>query len=327
MLAAMLLAGCSKDDGNSAQQAGGEAQEICVKTNVNKILEGTRANTYESVTDLQTEAHFTCTAYEAGTLTAYIPTTTVDWNGEASQWQFNNGSSHYYWPLPASNGGTWPSLDFFGYMPATRPSYIAAEPAITYTADHNVTFTCTGLPMTYSSDAPTEGQGSSLKEFMFGMALDQNYGNAAAGVPLQFQHPFARIKLQLAASHPDITINSITFKSIMYNGVYDHSETPKWNTTGVATDFVLSLSDAAAIFDNNPASPTQIGTYFIMIPQDWTGVIEVNADCLFWGEKKNYSSLTTTVPTDWQPGYSYTYTFNISPDDLIVNIAKFTEQW
>jgi hypothetical protein len=321
MLAAMLLAGCSKDDGNSVQQAGGEAQEICVQTNLTKMLDGTRATTYDDAAGLQAEAHFTCTAYNAGTLTEYIPTTTVDWN--STQWQFNNGASHYYWPLPASNGGAWPSLDFFGYMPSaanlsTEAPYIGS---INYTAEHNVTFTCSGLPMTNAE------QGSSLKEFMFGMALDQNYGNAAAGVPLTFQHPFARIKLQLAASHPDITINSITFKSIKNNGDYDHSETPKWTTTGVATDFVLSLSDAAAIFDNNPASPTQIGTDFIMIPQDWTGVIEVNADCLFWGEKKNYSSLTTTVPTDWQPGYSYTYTFNISPDDLIVNIAKFTEQW
>ncbi len=317
----MLLAGCSKDDGNSVQQAGGEAQEICVQTNLTKMLDGTRATTYDDAAGLQAEAHFTCTAYNAGTLTEYIPTTTVDWN--STQWQFNNGASHYYWPLPASNGGAWPSLDFFGYMPSaanlsTEAPYIGS---INYTAEHNVTFTCSGLPMTNAE------QGSSLKEFMFGMALDQNYGNAAAGVPLTFQHPFARIKLQLAASHPDITINSITFKSIKNNGDYDHSETPKWTTTGVATDFVLSLSDAAAIFDNNPASPTQIGTDFIMIPQDWTGVIEVNADCLFWGEKKNYSSLTTTVPTDWQPGYSYTYTFNISPDDLIVNIAKFTEQW
>ena len=73
-----------------------------------------------------------------------------------------------------------------------------------------------------------------------------------------------------------------------------------------------------------------------MIPQDWAGEIVVNADCLYWGKKKNYPSLTTTVPTpsltttvptNWQPGYSYTYTFNISPDDLIVNVAKFTEQW
>ena len=321
MLAAMLLAACSKDDGDSSQPAVEEKgrSEICVKTNVDRILEGTRTTTYDNVTSLQTEAHFTCVAYEAGTLTAYIPTTTSDWNGSTA-WEFNGGASHYYWPLPASNGGAWPTLDFFGYMPSAGnlPSYISS---VTYTAAHNVTFTCTSLPMTNA------GQGSSLKEFMFGMALDQSYDNAAAGVPLQFQHPFARIKLQLASSHPDITINSITFRNIKNNGNYDLSGSPQWTPSGDAIDFVLTLTGGAAVFDDNPVSPKQIGEYYIMIPQDWAGEIVVDADCLFWGDKVNYPDLTTTVPTTWQPGYSYTYTFNISPDDLIVNIERFTEQW
>ena len=285
------------------------------------MQEGTRATTYDDDTDLQTEAHFTCVAYEAGTLTPYIPTTTVDWNSTA--WQFNNGASHYYWPLPATNGGAWPSLDFFAYMPAaanlsTYASYIGS---ITYTATPNVTFTCSSLPMT------NDGQGSSLKEFMFALATGQNYSNADSGVPLTFQHPFARIKLQLAASHPDVTINSITFKGIKNNGSYNYNESTQWTTSDDATDFVLTLTGAAAVFDNNPASTRQIGEYYIMIPQNWAGVIVVNADCLFWGDKKNYPSLTTTIPTTWQPGYSYTYTFTISPNDLRVNISQFTEQW
>ena len=322
----VLLVACSGSDSDAvnpdASKLNQNPTEISVKTNVMGML--SRATTYDNVTALQTEEHFTCVAYEAGTLTAYIPTTTVDWSTTNTRWEFNGGVSHYYWPLPASNGGEWPSLDFFGYVPATPPSYIAADPALTYTADHDVTFTCTSLPMTNA------GQGSSLKEFMFGMALDQNYGNAAAGVPLTFQHPFCRIKLQLAASHPNVTINSITFKSIKNNGsfAYDHSEsTSTWTPSGDATNFVLSLTGDAAVFDNNPASPKQIGDYYIMIPQGWAGEIEVNADCVYWGEKKNYPSLTTTVPTTWQPGYSYTYTFNINPDDLIVNVSRFTEQW
>ena len=320
LTAGMLLAGCSKDSGDSAQQAKQEPQEIRVQTNVTNVLEGRRAQTYSVVDNLQSEGSFTCTAYNAGTLTAYIPTTTVDW--KSTQWQFNDGNSHYYWPLPATNGGAWPSLDFFGYMPkaanlSTAAPYIGS---INYTAAHNVTFTCSSLPMTNAE------QNSDLKEFMFGMALGQNYGNAAAGVPLTFQHPFARIKLQLAASHPNVTIKSITFRGIYNNGNYNHSATPKWTTTGGAANFVLTLTGDDRVFDYNPTA-TQIGTDFIMIPQNWAGEIVVNADCLFWGEEKNYPSLTTTVPTNWQPGYSYTYTFNISPDDLKVNIAKFTEQW
>lgn len=323
VLAAGLLAGCARD----VPEIKEEKAEITFNANVSGMREGAplRAMTYNNVGNLQTEAHFTCVAYEANSnpLTAYIPTTSVDWN--STQWVFNNGADHYYWPLPATNGGEWPSLDFFGYVPATRPSYIAANP--TYTADHDVTFSCSSLPMTYNSADPTAGQGSNLKEFMFGIALGQNYGNAAAGVPLQFQHPFARVKLQLAASHPDITIHSITFRTIKNNGSYDHSASPKWSATGGDANFVLTLEDDAAEFDNNPASPIQIGDDYIMIPQNWAGEIVVNADCVFWGEKVNYPSLTTTVPTNWQPGYSYTYTFNISPDDLKVNIEQFTEQW
>ena len=317
MLATMLLAACGSGSDSiedTPPTTSSEApKEIQVTSNVYRRPEATRTTTYDNVASLQTEGSFTCTAYNAGTLTAYIPTTTtVDWISETSRWGFNNGNDHYYWPASGD-------LDFFGYMPATPPTYITAGP--TYTAAHNVTFTCSSLPMTNA------GQGSSLKEFMFGMALEQNKDNAGTGVPLTFQHPFARIKLQLAASHPDITINSITFRSIKNNGSYDHSASPKWTTTGDATNFVLSLTGDAAVFNDNPASETQIGDYYIMIPQDWAGEIVVNADCLFWGEKKNYPSLTTTVPTNWQPGYSYTYTFNISPDDLIVNISKFTEQW
>ena len=322
----LLASACSKDgaDGNGVSKPNEGTKEIGIKPDVWKMTEATRATTYDNTT-LQTES-FTVYAYRENTTTAYIDNKTVSYN--APNWIITGRP--YYWPASGD-------LDFFAYMPATPPSYITAGP--TYIASHNVTFTCSSLPMTYSSAAPTEGQGSSLKEFMFGMALSQNGENAGSGVPLQFQHPFARIKLQLAASHPNVTINSITFRTIKNNAsfTYNHSaSTSTWTPSGDATDFTLTLTGDAAVFDNNPNTTVPIGgysagahqnEYFIMIPQNWAGVIVVNADCLYWGEKKNYSSLTTTVPTNWQPGYSYSYTFNISPDDLKVNIEKFTEQW
>ena len=309
-LAIGLLTACSTDDADSQQSEEGRQEEILLKTDVRQVMEGTRAATFDDDAALQREAQFTCVAYQANTTTVYIPSTTVDWTS-SDQWAFNNGTDHYYWPETGN-------LDFFGYMPVSHSNISS----IAYTAAHNVTFTCSGLPMTNT------GQDSSLKEFMFGMALAQNSGNASSGVPLTFQHPFARIKLQLSASHPDITINSITFKSIYNNGSYDHNASTKWTTSGTATDFVLTLTGTARIFNSKPSSPQQqIGEYYIMIPQDWAGDIEVNADCQFWGETKNYPNLTTTVPTTWQPGYSYTYTFTISPDDLKVDITKFTEQW
>lgn len=313
MLAAMLLAGCSKDDGNSAQQAGGEAQEICVQTNLTKMQ--TRATTYDDAAGLQAEAHFTCTAYNAGTLTEYIPTTTVDWN--STQWQFNNGASHYYWPLPASNGGAWPSLDFFGYMPSaanlsTEAPYIGS---INYTAEHNVTFTCSGLPMTNAE------QGSSLKEFMFGMALDQNYGNASAGVPLTFQHPFALIKFTItAASGTHVQINSISIAGLYTNATCTYNGTAMtWGSySGSAT-----MTIAQTLKNGGTTETSQ----FLVIPKNYgSKYLTVNATWDDWSDV-TISDYGTNVDFNWEPGCKYTYNLTLDKTGLIVNTSEFTEQW
>ena len=302
LLAAGLLVACSPDEPPQP-----EAQdEICLNAEVQKVMQKApcRATTYDNATALQTEAQFTCAAYEANTLTAYIPTTTVDWNSTA--WEFNHGDSHYYWPLPPTNGGSYPSLDFFAYMPATAPTYINS---ITYTSAHNVTFGCSSLPMTNA------GQ-DDLKEFIYGMALGQNKGNASSGVPLQFRHPFAKIVLQLSPSQADIHIDRITFKSIKNNGSYSHDA--GWTPSGDATNLVLTL-------DHDYSHDDLIGTY-IMIPQNWAGEIEVVATWTDWGEALPHT-LTATKPTTWATGTSYTYTFTIKETDLIVDTSKFTEQW
>ena len=63
-----------------------------------------------------------------------------------------------------------------------------------------------------------------------------------------------------------------------------------------------------------------------MIPQTWAGEIEVEAVWNVWGESKT-NTVTATVPTTWVAGRSYTYTFNITETDLVVNTSKYTEQW
>ena len=333
LLAAGLLAGCSGSEGGEdvapATASSGAPKEIRVTSNVCRRSEGTRTTTYENEVQLRSD-NIIVYAYSQNTTTSYLSSTgeTLHYDeSDPARWKFWNTSTstqlHYYWPMPASTGGAWPALDFFGYMPAAKPAYITVGPA--YTAEHNVTFTCANLPMTNA------GQDENLKEFMFAMALGQSYDNAAAGVPLQFQHPFTRIKLQLAASHPDITINSITFKSIKNNGsfTYDHSEaTSTWVPDGDAVDFVLTLTGDAAVFDDNPATPVQIGDDYIMIPQDWAGQIGVNASWNDWGDTPVPHTVTTTLPAiTWQSGYSYVYTFYITPEDLVVNLTNFTEQW
>ena len=313
LLFSLLITACSKDgaDGNDVSNPNEGKKEIRIQTNVSSVLEGRRAQTIDDNGDLQSQ-DLKIDAYYHDTETAYLLGKKLHY--DTSAWKFWNTSTeaqeHYYWP---STG----DLDFFAYAPATPPSYITAGPA--YTAAHNVTFTCTSLPMTNA------GQGSSLKEFVFGMALGQNYGNASTGVPLQFQHPFARIKLQLAANHRAIHINTITFKSIKNNGSYD---TGTWDTSsGGATNFVWSFD---ADYDNHASdTPLALGDSYLVIPQDWEGEIEVNATWIIWDENNKEFTVSTNLPgtITWLGGYSYTYTFNITETDLIVNTSKFTEQW
>ncbi len=271
-----------------------EKEEIKLNATAWNFMEGMRATTFDNATSLQTEGSFTCGVYTENTTTAYISPTTVNW--ENDKWEWSDGK--HYWPATGN-------LDFFAYMPATTPEYITGP---TYTADHNVAFTCTNLVMTTAT------------EFIYAVKTGQNKANqGTTGVTLNFQHPFARINMQWANyDHSAITSYSIKFKNIKNNGSYSEAASPQWTTTGDNTDLTVTSLDV-----NGAASPT----YYLVIPQSWAGEIEVNASWNDWGDTSVEHTLTTTVPTDWEPGYSYTYTFTISPDDLIVNISKFTEQW
>ena len=146
---------------------------------------------------------------------------------------------------------------------------------------------------------------------------------------LNFQHPFARLKFQLSASHPNIKINSITFKNIKNNGSFAYTDSPQCTTTGSATNLVVKFTgDAANFNDNASSSPlTQIGPDYIMIPQEFAGNITVNATWIDWGEEFAHDISTKLSPITWRAGYSYTYTFTITTFDLRVDVAKFTEQW
>jgi hypothetical protein len=304
----LLAIACSKDgaDGNEVTNRNEAKKEIGLKTDVWKMAEATRAVIYNN--DRLKYNGFICTAYNSGTATpnteADIIGTDVTWSD--SRWTFDGGPR--YWPTSGN-------LDFFAYSPRAIPGYITTGPTYSYSGGQKVSFTCQDLAMTSYTQ-------SGITEFVYAFAANKNRTNAASGVSLQFQHPFALIKLQLAANHPDIYIHSITFQNVMNFGTYSNSN--GWHTEDVAKNLVWTIN---AEFDNNTTA-RQIGANYIVIPQGWTGGIVVNADCLYWGEKKNYSNLTTTVPTNWQPGYSYTYTFNISPDDLKVGTtSQFTEQW
>ena len=347
----MLSAACSKDDGDSAQQAGGEAQEIRVNADVWRVMEGTRATTIDTDGDLQTTG-FKTYVYVDGSTTKYINGSTVSYAD--SKWEFDDGK--HYWPASGN-------LDFFAYMPATVPTYITG-PTYSVSGTPQASFTCT-LPMTYDASDTEGGQGSSLQEFIWGITVGQNKTNqGVSGVTMKLRHPFARIKFQLAANHPDIQINSITFKSLKTGGtctlnntaiesIYYYT-TSVWSSLTPAeggSNLVMTLANkvddgkgnmvwvpaSVNTFSKDADNTTSIGGWtgsahdfvnLLVIPQTFAGAIEINASWNDWGDTPVEHTVTTTIPAiTWQAGYSYTYTFTITPEDLVVNLTDFTEQW
>lgn len=317
LLSSLLITACSKDgaDGNDVTKPNEQTKEIRFNADVWKMAEATRATTYDNAEALQAQGSFTCYAYTANSTTlnndADIKGIPVTWNSTLNQWKFE--ISHHW---PASG-----DLDFFAYMPATPQGYISD---ISYTTARNPQITCTNLPMTYNSESPEAGQGSGLQEFIYAMVTDQNKaGQGESGVELTFAHPFARIKLKLSSTQANIHINTITFKDLKKSGTCSFDgTTSSWTPTGDATNFVVTLNADCTAND-------VLGTDYIMIPQTWSGVIEVNAIWTDWDESVAHT-VSVTLPElqrTWAPGTNYTYTFTITETDLIVNTSKYTEQW
>ena len=313
-LAAGLLAACSADD-DAAGGDGGGATEIRLTADSWQVMRGTRATTFDNAELLQAETGgFTCCVYDNGTTTPYINAVSVIYDDDESAWKFQDGK--HYWPASGA-------LDFFAYMPATVPSYIKdvndVAGRVTYEAG-NPQFKCVNLPV-------TSAEQSSLKEFILALTTNQDKEHqGATGVALTFTHPLARINLKLSAGQLyNVHINSITFKSIKNNGTYTYTATPdKWSFTEDEDDanLVVTLNQ-----DYTATRAEQVlYSHCLVIPQAWTGEIEVSATWTEWGEDVT-STVTATVPTTWLPGYSYDYVFTISSADLKVDTNRFTEQW
>lgn len=329
------LSGCSDDDSTPGEAA----KDIHFNVDVWRVMEGTRATTFDNQAALQTEGQFKGAVYVVNSTTEYVCPVEVNWNSSVLKWEFSDGK--HYWPASGD-------LDFFAYMPAEKPSYISS---ITYEVDGTPKpyFVCANLPMIYknaytddkSVEHPEEGQVSTMKEFIYALTTGQNKaGQGVDGVTMTFKHPFARIKFQLSGSHSDITINSITFKGLKTGGTctFDGS-TSTWSSltpSDKTENFVMTLNGDAAAFNSNPASELPIGGYsggahqsmdLIMVPQTFAGEIEVNATWIDWGEQLAHTVNTKLDPITWQAGCSYTYTFTIRETDLRVSTEKFTEQW
>ena len=319
----MLLAACNSSDSDDSPVATSQ-NEIRITTNVTSMPSGTRATTIDNNTELQTK-DLKIDAYFHDRETKYLNGAKLHYNTDAWKFWDESAQIHYYWPIegsvydPASSNITVSSLDFVGFCPYTQPGYITPDPTYNHT---------TGIRFTADmSSFMTNTAQASVSEFLVGLTQNQTYATQTTnnGVPLNFKHPFSRIMYKLSAGHPDITIHSITLKSLNTGGSYTLSpaNAPSWTSLSGSTDLVTTLTGADAIFNDNTTEKS-IGSQLIVIPQGFAGTIEIRAE-----ENGDTETLSTSVPTTWQAGYSYTYTFTINfpQKELIVNTTKYTEQW
>lgn len=303
--ATTLLTGCSGDDDFNGNVNGNNSNAITFNTNVSNF--SSKATTYENQTALQTEGSFTCTAYNATTTTAYTGPTRVVWS--ENEWQYAAGSSHD-WP------GT-SALDFFAYMPATKPGYITS---ISYGTARQPQFVCTDLPTT------AENQ-KDLKEFICALATNQTKADNPDGVSMTFKHPFAKLMFELTNPASDgITINSITIAPSTPANVFRTGGTCTYNNTNGEWEWSSLTGEAGSIV-------ASLNTPFLVIPNDYNATtFTITVDATYNNiSKVEHVIRTATINNGedlmiWKAGYSYTFRLTLSPDILEVSY-KWTEQW
>lgn len=311
LLAAGLLAGCVREDPPTPETQ----EEIRLNAAVWQMMQGApsrRVSTYDNASALQTEGSFTAAAYVANSTTAYISPVRVDWDGTSSKWLFSDGK--HYWPAIDN-------LDFFAYMPVTKPAYISSiNYAVNGTPAPAPNFVCADLPMTVAGQ---EG----LKEFIWALTPAQNKAaQGATGVTMNFKHPFALIKFVITvASGTHVQINSISIAGLHTGGICT------FNAAGTAS--IWSSHSGSATMTITPEEPLKYGTSstetipFMVIPKNYgSKYLTVNSTWDEWSDV-TISDYGTDVNFNWEPGRIYTYNLTLDKYGLKVDVTKFTEQW
>lgn len=321
----MLLAACSKDDGDSSQPAVEEKgrSEICVKTNVSNMQ--SRATTIDNNTALRSY-DLKIDAYYNGTDDVFLDGVMLHYDSAepaALKWKFWDASEdeqvHYYWPFEGSKtpeGDLASTLDFVGFCPFEKPAYIGAP---TYDHTTGVSFTCD------MSSYMTIASQSSMQEFLVSVLNAQTLATqtaAGGAVPLVFKHPFALIKFVItAASGTHVQINNIRIGSLYTAATctYDGT-TMSWGSYDDETKATMTIAQTLKIGGTTETTP------FVVIPNDYgTKTLTVN------GTWDDWSAVTKDISTDisinWEPGCIYTYNLTVTPYALNVDTEKYTEQW
>ena len=251
---------------------------------------------------LSTEGSFKVDAYLAGTTGKYIDSDIASYNTETSDWRFDDD---YFWPAADA-------LDFVAWMPTSLTDTYVSAP--TRTAGASPTFVCSGLPLSSS------GQ-SSLREFVYAWKPGQSKADpGAAGVTLDFRHPFSRIQIRVTTAHQLLHINTVKFLGIKNSGTYHHNSpeastpvAPSWTDISGSGDLTIGIDSdlaAGAVFTDNQLA--SFGLPFLVIPQSYTATdqIEVNLE---WPKGTTARTIVMANPvSEWQTGKSYTYSFDLS---------------
>jgi len=307
-----LLAACGSDntDGVTSNNAG-EKQAVAFNIEVERVSDATRAVTYTTVADLEAAGSFACFAYIDGTTTPYFNAMTVNYANGA--WSFATGQQ------------AWPNetLNFLALMPAvmiaTDPTQNTTPYAYTAYSEDTPQMTVTNLPLNIVAGT------DQTPEMAYAYAPTQSKaGQGEDGVTLRFRHPMARVIFQLMdETGGHARINSVTIPDIYSSGtctVNGQTHAVTWLTSGTTDNLVVrenTTTEAPATGDDA----------YLVIPHNYgTKTITVNASWSEWAEVEN-RNVSTTVDINWQPGYSYTYTFRLTKNALTVDTNEFTEQW
>ena len=332
LLFSLLITACSKDgaDGNDVSKPNEEKKEIGIKPTSSAMSQGTsRAAVITSNADLQSQ-DIKIYAYYNGTDTKYLDVQQLHYDSDA--WKFWDGSSqlHYYWPIegsvydPSSANITVSSLDFVGYWPFDKPSYITTGPTYSYSAG-TISFASTMPTTTIETiDYMTSTSQTDFTEFMCAYLAAQTYADqGVSGLPMTFKHPFAYVKFNLSsATTKNVTVTEITINDLKTTGscVFNGSTSTWSSQNGNAT---MKLTEELHRDETEATSP------FLVIPNDYGATQKTLTVKITWREWDEEHNMTFTTPLDinWAAGYSYTYSLTITKDDLKVDIEKFTEQW
>lgn len=338
LLVAGLLSACSADTDNSApDKVKGVDDKKTVEVSQQEITFNITGNwNQEASTRMTTIDNDDLKSYDIRVDAYYHETTTPFLSNKKIQyktglynsWKFVDNSGlpeSYYWPIEGSvtSGSiTVGSIDFVGYVPYSKPSYIG-DPTYTY---ENPSFTCTlpiniGEPNTFDTSNQT-----SLQEFLYAYSGNRTKTTSnseillADGiVPLIFKHPFALVNIYLDKAQRGTTINTVTLSNLSTSGTFTYGS--GWGTYGNTANLLITVGkEVPGQINYN----SLLGGPYLVLPQALSGSDNLTVNRTYGGDTGNISA---TIGDTWDAGKIYNYYIYLGedPNDILINVT--IENW